>query len=113
MDRNEKKRLRDRIGEYMDVSATRLTDQEALELAWFVDDYDQTYRGTSHTRTRSRDGWSSDGRYTRHETLTETFTDEIGIRFDYVYQDDDGQSGESSEQVTDARRIIDYLRDRR
>jgi hypothetical protein len=29
MDRNEKKRIRDYIGEHLDVSGTRLTDDEA------------------------------------------------------------------------------------
>lgn len=113
MDRGEKKRLREHIGEHLDLSGTRPTDREAVELAQFVDDYDDTYRGTSRTRTRSRDGWSSDGKYTRDETLTDTLTDVVGIRFDYEYTDDDGQTGESSTHVTGARGILNYLRDRR
>ena len=36
MDRNEKKRLRERIGEHLDVSGARLTDDEALQLADLV-----------------------------------------------------------------------------
>ena len=51
MDRNEKKRLRDYIGEHLDVSHARLTDGETAELAQFVDDYDEHYKGRTETRT--------------------------------------------------------------
>src|SRR5690625_3152040 len=90
MDRNEKKRLRERIGEHLDVSGARLTDDEALQLADLVDNY-ENYRGQSETRTSSYDGWSSDGKYTREVTVTHTFTDDVGIRTDSSYRDDDGQ----------------------
>ncbi|MEV4536246.1 hypothetical protein AB0J82_20875 [Asanoa sp. NPDC049518] len=112
MDRQEKKRLRDRIGEHLDVSGARLTDDEATRLATFVDEYDETYKGRTETRTRSRDGWSSDGKYRRRETITDTFTDDVGIRREYEYQDDDGQSGGSSNEIRDARGILNWLRDR-
>ncbi|MFJ3280285.1 hypothetical protein [Streptomyces halstedii] len=45
MDRHEKKRLRDYIGEYLDVSSTRLTDEEATFLSDFLDVYDETLQG--------------------------------------------------------------------
>ncbi|PAX83398.1 hypothetical protein CLM85_15870 [Streptomyces albidoflavus] len=45
MDRHEKKRLRDYIGEHLDVSGTRLTDDEATFLGNFLDEYDKTHRG--------------------------------------------------------------------
>ena len=110
MDRNEKKRLRERIGEHLDVSGARLTDDEALQLADLVDNY-ENYRGQSETRTSSYDGWSSDGKYTREVTVTHTFTDDVGIRTDSSYRDDDGQSGESSTETKDARGILNWLRD--
>lgn len=112
MDRNEKKRLRDRIGGHIDVSGARLTDDEAQFLGDFVDQYDVEYRGKSETRTKSFSGWSSDGKYTRDETYTDTFTDDVGIRADYSYQDDDGQAGESSAEIKDARGILNWFRDR-
>lgn len=112
MDRNEKKRLREKLGEHMDVSGTRLTDTEAEQLADFVDNYDE-YKGQSESRTSKHDGWSSDGKFTREETWTDTFTEDVGIRTDYSYQDDDGQSGESSAEIKDARGILNWLKDRR
>ena len=110
MDRTEKKRLREHVGEYLDVSHARLTDDEAVKLAQFVDEYDENYKGHSSSRTRSRDGWSSDGKYTREESFTETFTDDVCIRFDYEYRDDDGQTGSSTSVVKDARGILNWLR---
>ncbi|MEU2726735.1 hypothetical protein [Streptomyces griseoviridis] len=109
MDRHEKKRLRDYIGEHLDVSSKRLTDDEATFLSDFID---ETYKGRTESRTTSRDGWSSDGKYTRRETFTYTFTDDIGIRQDYEYQDDDGESGTSTYVITDARGILNWFRDR-
>ena len=112
MDRSEKKKLRERIGEHIDVSGARLTDDEAEFLSDFVDGYNDEYRGRSETRTNSFTGWSSDGKYTRDETFTDTFTDDVGIRADYSYQDDDGQSGESSTNIKDARGILTWFHDR-
>ena len=110
MDGNEKKRLRDHIGEHLDVSNSRLTDEETFFLRDFIDDYDETYKGQSQTRTRSFDSFSSDGRYTRKEEFTDTFTDDIGIRQDYSYRDDDGQTGEHTTEVKDARSILNWFK---
>lgn len=104
MDRKEKKKLRERIGEQLDVSRTRLSDEDARELGQFMDNY-ADYRGHSKTRTRSFDSWSSDGKYLREETFTETFTEEMGIRSDYSYRDDDGQTGESSTLIVVPHRV--------
>jgi hypothetical protein len=113
VDRNEKKKLRELIGEHLDVSNARLTDHEAGFLYDFIEDYDDKYRGQSETGRSSRDGWSSDGKYTRTEELTHTFTDDIGIRVDYQYRDDDGQTGASSREIKDARGILNWFRDHR
>jgi hypothetical protein len=112
VDRHEKKRLRDYIGEHLDVSRTRLTDDETTFLSDFLDEYDETYKGRTETRTTSHNGWGSDGKYTRRETFTDTFTDDVGIRQDYEYRDDDGQSGKSTNVITDARGILNWFRDR-
>jgi len=109
MDREQKMRLRERIGNHLDVSSARLKDDEVQFLAEFIEDYD-SYRGQSQTRTSSHDDWSSDGKYTRREEYTDTFTDEVGIRRDYSYQDDDGQTGSASTEIKDARGILNWFR---
>lgn len=111
MDQQEKRRLRETIGAHLDVSNTRLTDDDALILAEFIRDYGQ-YRGREETHTSTRPGWGSDGKYTLRETTTHTFTDEIGIRQDYEYQDDDGVHRSSSTMITDAREVLNYLKSR-
>ncbi|MPY12095.1 hypothetical protein [Arthrobacter bussei] len=112
MDRNEKKRLRERIGEKIDVSGTRMSDDEATFLAGVIDKYDEQYRGDSSTKTSSFTGSSSEGKYTRTETWTHTFTDEVGIRQDYEYHDDDGQTGKDSKVIKDARGILNWFQGR-
>lgn len=110
VDRNEKKRLRDIIGEYLDVSNTRLTDNEAVFLVHdFIERYDE-FRGRSETRRSSHRSFSSDGRYTRTEEYTYTFTDDVGIREDYQYRDDDGQTGGFTREIRDARGILEYFK---
>lgn len=52
MDRSEKKRLRDKIAEHLDVSGTRMTDDEAARLSDFVDEYDEKHRGPGHQSCR-------------------------------------------------------------
>lgn len=113
MDRHEKARKRARIAEHIDVSRARLTDAEVEFLSEFVESYDDEYRGRSTSRTRNRDGWSSDGRYRREETFTDTFMEETGIRRDYSYRDDDGDTGGSSVEVRDARGILDWFKEQR
>lgn len=113
MDRNEKKRTRDKIGQHLDVPGTRLNDREAGFLSDLIDNYDETYRGKSERRRSSHRGRSSDGMFIRTEEWTDTFTDDIGIRQDYSYHDDDGQSGKSSTETRDARGGLNWFRDRR
>jgi len=112
MDRNEKNRLREHIGEHLDVGKSRLTDDEAVFLSDFIDNYDEKYRGRTESRESSFTGWSSDGKYTRTEEFVDTFTDEIGIRQDYSYRDDDGQTGQSSNVLKDARSVLNWFRER-
>lgn len=112
MDRSEKKRLREKIGEHLDVSGTRMTDDEATLLGDFLDNYDQ-YRGQSFTETHSHDGWCSDGKFTRTETDGYTFTENPGIRHDYEYHDDDSQSSATSTLISDARGVLNFLKELR
>ena len=112
MDRNEKKKLRESIGERLDVRDARLSDDDALFLAGFLENYDDKWKGQSGTRRSSSKGWSSDGRYTRTEDYTYTFTDDVGIREDRRYHDDDGTSGEWSREIKNARAILDWFKNR-
>lgn len=112
MDRNEKKTRRERVGENLDVSGTRMTDEEVTFLGSFIDEYSETYRGRTHTRKTSRTGWSSEGKYTREETITDTFTDDIGIQREYEYRDDDGQTGGSTTMIKDARGVLNWFKER-
>ncbi|MDO8392482.1 MAG: hypothetical protein Q7V57_18565 [Actinomycetota bacterium] len=110
MDRNEKNKLREAIGEHVDVSNARLSDDEAVFLNDFIEEYDDKFKGQSTTRQVSHDGWSSEGKYTRTEEYTDTFTDDVGIREDYQFHDDDGQSGGSSREIKDARGILNWFK---
>jgi hypothetical protein len=42
--------------EHLDISSTRLTDDEATFLSDFLDEYDETYKGRTETRTTSLNG---------------------------------------------------------
>lgn len=110
MDKSEKKRLRSRIGERLDISHTRMSDDDALMLDRFLDSYETDYKGKSRTKSASSVGFSSDGRYRYKESTTYTFTDEPGVRVDYSYHDDDGDSESRSQTVTDARGVLDILK---
>lgn len=112
MDANEKKQARAYIGKHIDVSKARLTDNEAVELREFIDRYDD-YRGTTRTQTTEDDGWSSDGKYTYRRTFTHTFTDDIGIREDFEYSDDDGGHSKKTKEIKDARGILNFLHENR
>jgi hypothetical protein len=113
VDRKEKQKLREQIGEHLDVSNTRLSDDEAEFLHGFIEDYDDKFKGQSETRQSSYTSWSSDGKFTRTEEYTDTFTDDVGIRKDYQYQDDDGQTGGSSREIKDARGILNWFKNHR
>lgn len=110
MDRSEKKRLREKIGERLDVSHTRMSDDDAVLLDSFLDSYESDYRGESRKKTSCDVGFSSDGRCRFKESTTYTFTDQPGVRVDYSYEDDDGDSHRSSQTLTDARSVLDVLK---
>ena len=112
-DRGKKKRLRDKISQSIDITSTRLSDDEAQELSDFVDEYD-SYAGTSTTRERSWKDWSSDGYYRRTETTTDTFMEDgVGIRRETHVHDDDGTEWTDTDEITDGRGILKWLREHR
>ena len=110
MNRNDKKTKREYISTHIDTSKARLKDDEVDFLCEFIDEYDEKYKGQSHTHRSSYDGWSSDGKYTRKEETTYTFSDDIGIHEEYSYHDDDGQSGCQSRDIKDARGILNWFK---
>lgn len=105
-----KKEKRAYISQKIDLSRTRLTDQEADTLYEITKNYDQ-YKGKSKTYSRSSSGISSDGKYTRNETRTYTFTeDQVGIRYTNSYHDDDGEEGSVTQTHNDGRGILNLLK---
>ena len=108
-----KKEKRNYISQKIDLNNTRLTNEEVDTLYNIVENYDQEYKGKSCTSTYKSTGTSSDGKYEREATNTFTFTDngnQLGIRWDHSYHDDDGQSGSSSETRYDGRGILNFLK---
>lgn len=110
MNRNEKKEKKDFISKHLDTSNTRLKDEEVDFLCNFIDEYDDKYKGQTRTKKSSYKDWSSDGKYTRWEENTYTFSDDIGIHEEYNYHDDDGQSGEYSSYIKDARGVLNWFK---
>ncbi len=110
MDQKEKKEKKNLISKHLETKNTRLKDEEVDKLFNFVNEYDDKYKGKSKTKKNSYDGWSSDGKYTRWEEHKSTFTEDIGIREDYKYHDDDGQKGEQSKEIKDARGVLNWFK---
>ncbi len=110
MNQNEKKHAREFIGRFIDISRSHLTDDETKFLLDLIHGYDSDFRGRSLTHNSSNQGWSSDGKYTRTETTTYTFTPHIGIEEHQTVRYDDGQNDEYRTQITDARGILNWFR---
>lgn len=110
MEKSKKKEMRNKISERLDVTKTRLSDDDAIFLNDFLDNYEDKYQGKTNTETTSYTGWSSDGKYTRTTTTVTRFLDDPGIEITESYQDDDGQSGESHRHIQDARGILNWFK---
>lgn len=113
MDQKEKKEKKEHIGKHININNARLKDGEVNTLFDFVNNYDDDYKGKSKTKKRTYDGWSSDGKYTRQEEYTSTFTEDVGIHEEYRYYDDDGQSGGNSTHIKDARGILNWFKNQK
>lgn len=110
MNKSEKKRLRERIGEKLDVSRARTTDDEAMFLDSFLNTYVSDYQGRTKTVKNRGKGFSSDGKYWYEEITNYTFMEEPGIQVDYSYHDDDGGHQNSTRTIRDARGILDFFK---
>ena len=105
-----KQEKRNYIGQHIDISHARLTDNEADTLCDLIKNYD-SYKGKSKTETRTSPGICSEGKFTRTDTLKFSFDeDSVAIRCDYSYVDDDGESGSSTNTISDARGILSNLK---
>lgn len=110
MNQNEKKQAREFIGRFINVSRSRLTDVETEFLLDFIHRYNSDFRGRFLRHKSSNSGWDSDGKYTRTEITTYTFTPHIGIEEHQTVRYDDGQNDEYRTQITDARGILNWFR---
>jgi len=110
MNGKEKKEKKAVISKHLNTSNSRFKDEEVEFLHDFVNSYDEEYKGKTKTKKNSHVGWSSDGKYTRWEEEKSTFTEDIGIREDYKYHDDDGQSGKYTNEIKDARGILNWFK---
>lgn len=113
MHRGEKQRLRDFIGQHLDVEKTRLSDNEALFLLDFIEKYAEQYRGLKLTGRHIHNGWSSDGKFTRVTEWAYTFTDDVGIQVDSSWSDDGVLQGTSRAVMKDARGILNWFSENR
>ncbi|ASN20121.1 hypothetical protein [Arthrobacter sp. YN] len=114
MDRNEKSRLNNFIGEHLDVSRTRLKDWEVDFLVGFIENYDADYKGVSETlRTTETKGFDRSDTYRRRSTISYAFTDDIGIHEVDRVEYDDGQRDDFSVNITNARGVLEWFMKRR
>jgi hypothetical protein len=108
MTRNEKKEKKAFISEHLNIGRTYLNDEEVDFLVKFIEEYDEKYRGQTDTKKSS----FSDGKITRWEEKTYTFTDDIGIQEKYKYHNDNGTSGGSYHEIKDAKGILKWFKKR-
>lgn len=110
MNRKEKRSF---ISQSLDTSHTRMTEDETNLLYDFLTNYDDEYKGRSTSETYSSDGIYSGGKYRRTVTNTYTFEETPGIRYDYSYRDDDGQTGSGTQIIDTARGILNWFKNNR
>lgn len=112
MDRQEKQSKKNIIGEFIDLANGRFKDEEVDTLYDIVKNRSE-YDGMAKTYKDSYSSWCSDGKFTRDEETTYTFfSDDNGVRIEeqYMYHDDDGQSGSSKIFHCTARAILNVFR---
>lgn len=111
MNQKEKKKKKAMIGEFIDLANGRFKDDEIDTLSNLVKNRDE-YNGMSKTYYNSFDSWSSEGKYTRNEETTYTFSNDdsgISIKEHYQYRDDDGQSDSYDQEYNTGREILRHI----
>lgn len=108
MESNEKKKLKEYISEFIDISNNRLTDDEVLLLVDLIDNTSSYSDVIKESKSR---GWGSEGSYTMFTT------DKYHINSDYTIEhyekvgfDDGSGSRESTIIISEPREIIRTLR---
>lgn len=113
MDRNEKRRRREFIGERIDVRGTRLKDDETAVLCDYIENFANDYKGQSETRRTTTKGFDRGDTYRRTVECTTTFEADMSIREVCQVSYDDGQVNDPTTTVIkDARGILNWLKGR-
>ena len=111
MDSNEKNRMREEIGEFIDLKYGRFTDEEMERLHDLVQNRDE-YDGMSSSYTHEYKTFDSEDTYRVNETNTYTFrSDENGIHVDHetVKDWDDGQHDSYTDILSKGRDILNVV----
>ena len=106
-----RKEKRDRISKSMNLSGVRLKDFEIDRLLDLVTN-PAKYDGRSKARSKTFEGWSSDGRYTAKEKTTFTIRADEGqvcVEENYLYEDDDGETRQDDKIIVATRAILKIL----
>lgn len=95
------------IGRYIDIEGTRLSDDIEL-LIDFIDNINSYNDIVKESRET---GISSEGKFTRIIRDEYIINGNYTITYINSYRDDDGQTGEYTEELTSAREIVDVLKE--
>ena len=100
------KEEREYLSQYVDIASCHLNDSDVDLLMRFIDSV-----GNRYIEEDSFDSWSSDGKYTRNSVTEYIIESDYSLTRNSSYQDDDGASGNYSENITNARDIINIIRE--
>lgn len=95
----------------IDITGSSLMDYEKKFLENLSSQYDR-FIGKEQTLVDSYDSFCSDGKYTRETTTNYSFLeDDMGIKVNIRYKDDDGQTGEITSKLVKGRDIINFFKE--
>ena len=97
---------RDYLSQYIDIAGSHLNDSDVEWLMRFINSV-----GNRYTEEGNFDSWGSDGKYTRNWVKEYIIESDYSLTSNYSYKDDDGTSGSYSENITNARDIINIIRE--
>ena len=111
MDKKEKEQKKEYIKTSINLANGRFKDEEINALYNLVENK-SSYDQRSKTYESTYDGWCSDGKYTRKEKATYTFSDaKDGIQIEEYreFHDDDGTEGTSLSYYKTGREILNVM----
>lgn len=97
---------RDYLSQYIDISGSRLSGDDVQLLMNFINSV-----GNTAKKTRSYSSWYSGGRYSGTETDVYVIEDDYTISHYNSYADDDGDKGSCTQSYSNAREIINILKE--